>query len=112
VFLVVYFVITQSGNFWIHPRTSARYILTCKDKVSIKRKICLWGEEYIQHFGQKTGKENPLGRTRNKWDDNIRMDLRVIWWEDVDRMNLAQDRDQGRALVNIAMSLSGNFLTR
>jgi hypothetical protein len=65
----------------------------------------LWGEEYIQHFGQKTGKENPLGRTRNKWDDNIRMDLRVIWWEDVDRMNLAQYREPCRDVVNTVMNL-------
>jgi hypothetical protein len=31
---------------------------------------------------------------RRKWDDNIRMDLRGIIWEDVDWMHLAQDRDK------------------
>jgi hypothetical protein len=33
-------------------------------------------------------------------EDNIRMDLREIWWENVDWMHLAQDRDQGQAVVN------------
>jgi len=33
-------------------------------------------------------------------EDNIRMDLREIWWENVDWMHLAQDRDQWQAVVN------------
>jgi hypothetical protein len=42
------------------------------------------------------GKE-PLGRPRRRWEDNIRMDLREIGWEDVDWMHVAQVRDQWRA---------------
>jgi hypothetical protein len=38
-------------------------------------------------------------------EDNIRMDLRQIVWEGVDWMQLAQDRDQWRALVNTVMKL-------
>jgi hypothetical protein len=34
------------------------------------------------------------GTTRCRWEDNIRMDIREIWWEGVDRINLMQDRDQ------------------
>jgi hypothetical protein len=55
------------------------------------------------------------------WEDldevgNITMDLRVIVWEDVDWIHLAQDRDQWRALVNMVMNLwvpqkAENFLT-
>jgi hypothetical protein len=37
---------------------------------------------------------HPLGRLKHRWEDNIRMDLREIWWEDVDWIHLAQDRDQ------------------
>jgi len=33
-------------------------------------------------------------RPRRRWEDNIRMDLREIGWEDVNWMHLAQDRDQ------------------
>jgi hypothetical protein len=37
--------------------------------------------------------------------DNIKMDLREIGWDDVDWIDLAQDRDQWRALVSTVMNL-------
>jgi hypothetical protein len=37
--------------------------------------------------------------------DNIKIDLREIGWDGMDRINLAQDRDQLRALVNMVMNL-------
>jgi len=49
--------------------------------------------------------KRPLGRPRRRWEDNIKMDLREIGWEDVDWIHLAQDRDQWRALVNTKMNL-------
>jgi hypothetical protein len=42
----------------------------------------------------------PLGRPRCRWEDNIKMDLREIGFGAVDWINLAQDRDRWRALVN------------
>jgi hypothetical protein len=42
---------------------------------------------------------------RRRWVDNIRMDLREIGWDGMDWMDLAQDRDQWRALVNTVMNL-------
>jgi hypothetical protein len=36
---------------------------------------------------------------------NIKMDLREIDWDGVDWIELAQDRDQWRALVNTVMNL-------
>jgi len=38
------------------------------------------------------------------WEDNIRMDLRDIWWESEDWMHLPQDRDLWWALVNMVMN--------
>jgi len=35
-----------------------------------------------------------LGRSRRRWEDNIRMDLREIGWKGVDGIHLALDRDQ------------------
>jgi hypothetical protein len=40
-----------------------------------------------------------------RWVDNIKMDLRAIGWGGVDWIDLAQDRDQWRALVNTIMNL-------
>jgi hypothetical protein len=53
--------------------------------------------------GKPEGKR-PLGRPRRRWVDNIKMDLREIGWDDVD-WNLAQDREQCRALMNTVMNL-------
>jgi hypothetical protein len=39
----------------------------------------------------------PLGRPRRRWEDNIRMDLKEIGWQDLEWLHLAQDRDQLRA---------------
>jgi hypothetical protein len=44
-------------------------------------------------------------RPRRRWVDNIKMDLREIGWDGVDWIDLAQDRDQWRALVNTVMNL-------
>jgi hypothetical protein len=47
----------------------------------------------------------PLGRPRCRWVDNIIMDLREIGWDCIDWIDLAQNRDQWRALVNTVMNL-------
>jgi hypothetical protein len=54
--------------------------------------------------GKPEGKR-PFGRTWRRWEDNIRMDLREIGWEDADWNHLAQDRGQRRAVVNTAMNI-------
>jgi hypothetical protein len=54
--------------------------------------------------GEWEGKR-PLGKPRRKWEDNIRMDLIEMGWRGMDWIDLAQDRDQWRALVNTVMNL-------
>jgi hypothetical protein len=49
----------------------------------------------------------PVGRQIRKWVDNIKMDLREIRWVDVDWIDLAENRQQWRALVNTVMNLRG-----
>jgi hypothetical protein len=46
-----------------------------------------------------------LGRPRCRWVDNIKMDLREIGWSGVEWIDMAQDRDQWRALVNTVLNL-------
>jgi hypothetical protein len=50
--------------------------------------------------------ERPLGRSRHRCGDNIRVDLivREIGWDVMDWIDLALDRDQWRALVNKVMN--------
>jgi hypothetical protein len=45
-----------------------------------------------------------LGRPRRRWEDNIKMDLREIVWDGMDWIDLAQDRDHWKALVNTAIN--------
>jgi hypothetical protein len=57
----------------------------------------------------------PRGKPRRRWVDNIKIDLREIGWDGMDWIDLAQDRDQWRALVRAVMNLrvpenAGKFL--
>jgi len=54
--------------------------------------------------GKPEGKR-PLGRPRRRWEDNIKMDLKEIGCGGMDWIELAQDRDRWRALVNAVMNL-------
>jgi hypothetical protein len=54
--------------------------------------------------GKPEGK-TPLERPRRRWVDNINMDLREIVWDGMDWIDVAQDRDQWRALVNTVLNL-------
>jgi hypothetical protein len=49
--------------------------------------------------------KRPVGRSRRRWEGNIRMDLTERGWEGVDWILLAQDRDQWWAVVNTVMNL-------
>jgi hypothetical protein len=49
--------------------------------------------------------KRPLGRPRHRWSNNIKMDLRKIEWDGVDLIDMAQDRDQWRALANTVLNL-------
>jgi hypothetical protein len=49
--------------------------------------------------------ERQLGRPRRRLVDNIKMNIREIGWDGVVWMDMAQDRDQWRALVNTVLNL-------
>ena len=52
-------------------------------------KGCWWGRL----------REEAIGETRRRWEDNIKMDLHEVGGSRGDWMELAQDRDRWRALV-------------
>ena len=69
--------------------------------------VALMGERrgvYWVLLGIPEGKR-PLGRPRYRWEDNIKMDLEEVGGVFVDWVELAQDRDRCRALVNAVMNL-------
>jgi hypothetical protein len=59
---------------------------------------------YRISVGKPEGKRQ-LGRPRCMWMDYIKMDLREIGKDDMDWIDLAQDKDQWRAFVNTVMNL-------
>jgi hypothetical protein len=59
-------------------------------------------------YGGKEGKPEgkvPLGRPKSRWEDNIKMDLHEVGCGVMDWMELAEDRDRWRVLVNTVINL-------
>jgi hypothetical protein len=59
-------------------------------------------------YGVLVGKpevKRQLGRPRCRWGDNIDMDVKEVGWRSMDWIDLAEDRDRWRAVVNAVMSL-------
>jgi hypothetical protein len=71
--------------------------------------------EHVERMGDKRNADRilvikqegkkQLGRPRRMWEDNIKMDLREIGWDGIDSIDLAQDRDKWRAIVNTVINL-------
>jgi hypothetical protein len=69
-------------------------------------KACSAKEEQKNAYRTLVGKpesKRPLGRPRRRWVDSIKIDFREISWGGMDWINLAESRDQWRALVNMVM---------
>jgi hypothetical protein len=72
-------------------------------------------ERCAQGVGGETEGKELLGRPRRRWEDNIKMDLQEVGRGCEDWMELAQDRDSWRTLVDAVMKFrvsknAGNFL--
>jgi hypothetical protein len=54
---------------------------------------------------EKPEGKRSLGRPTLRWVDNIKTDLRETGWDGMNCIDLVQDRDQRRDLVNTLMNL-------
>ena len=59
---------------------------------------------YMILMGKPLGKR-PLGRPLHRWEDNIKVDLQELGCRGMDWIELAEDRDRWRALVNAVMNI-------
>jgi hypothetical protein len=59
---------------------------------------------YRNLMGRHEGRRS-LGRPRRRWEDNIKMDLQEVGWVGVAWIDMAQDRNRWRSLVNAVMNL-------
>ena len=64
----------------------------------------LGGERCAQGSSGETRGKEAIGEPRRKWEDNIKMDLQEVG-RGGDWMELGEDRDRWRALVNAVMNL-------
>jgi hypothetical protein len=68
-----------------------------------------WAEHVARVGEMRSAYKILFGKTERghscRWEGHVSMDLKEIWWEVVDRIYLAQDRDHRRALVNMVMNL-------
>ena len=68
------------------------------------RKISTINRSVYRVLVGKTEGKRPLGRPRRRWEVNNKMDLQKVGCEGKDWIDLAQDRDRWRAVVNAAMN--------
>ena len=61
-------------------------------------------DKHTDMVGKPEGKRQ-LGKPRRRWEDNIKMDLQKVGFGGMEWIELAQDRDRWRALVNAVMNL-------
>ena len=78
----------------------------------IKSRIIRWHVARVggrrSAYGVLVGKpegKRPLERSKRRWEDNVEMDLQEVRFEGIDWIELVQDRESWRALVNAAMNL-------
>jgi hypothetical protein len=63
------------------------------------------GRDVYRVLVGKPEEKRPLGRTRHRWEDNIKIDFQEMGCRHMDWLELAQDSDRWQALVNAVMNL-------
>jgi hypothetical protein len=56
------------------------------------------------YFLRNPGRNRMCGRSKRRWEDNIKLDLKALGWG-MDWIDLSQHRDQSQAVVNMVMNL-------
>jgi len=106
------YLVEENGT--MSPRTSLKFYQIVRYHRVIKSRKMRW-EEHVARIGRgevytgvlvgKPEGKRPLGRPRRRWEDNIKMDLQEVGRGGMDWIEVAEDRDRLRALVNAVMNL-------
>jgi hypothetical protein len=71
----------------------------------MKSRRMKWAGHACRSLVEKREVKRLLGRPRHKWKNNTKMDLREIEWDCMDWIDLAQNREQWKALSNTVINL-------
>jgi hypothetical protein len=83
------------------PQQYALDVATCP----LGKRKCRGTLTFKLQISQDFNGLRPLaGRPRRRWEDNIKTDLQGVGCGDMERIELAQDRDRWRALANAVMN--------
>ena len=92
----------------LHPSSNVTRMIKSR-RMKWARHVARMGEKrgiYRVLVGEPEGKR-PLERSRIRWEDNIKLDLKEIGCVGMDWIELAEDRDRWRAFLNKVMDLRG-----
>jgi hypothetical protein len=97
VVVVVDFVIESVRELFDTPSYASPNIRVIKSRRMEWAEHVAWMEEMRNAYKilvEKPEGKRPLGRSRSRWEDNIRMNVRETGWEGVDWIHLTRDRDK------------------
>ena len=75
------------------------------EKIEMAGNVARMGRGLCRAFVGKPEGKRALGRTRCRWEDNIKMDLYEVECGGMDWIEPAQDRNRGRERVNVVMNV-------
>jgi hypothetical protein len=87
----------------LHNEELHNFVLFAKWARHVER---VWkGGMYIRYCWESQKERDHWKKLRLRWEDNVEMDLRDIGWDGMYWIDLAKDREQWRALVNMVLNL-------
>ena len=96
----------DTGTLW-HGARLELLLLKNSEKKEICATCSAYGgeEKLIQGFGEKTDGKRQLWRPRHRWHNNIKMDVQEVGGGVMDCLELSQERERRRAVVNAVMNI-------
>jgi len=114
-FSLLFTLLTSLQTFSLHWTRLLYDLCTSLNTVRMIKSIRMRWAGHVARVGErkdayrvlvgKLERKRPLGRPRRSWDDNIKMHLQEVGCRGMDWIELTQDRDRWRALVNAVKNL-------